>query len=374
MGKNVLQFIPSFHQGGSERQAVQLTKLLLKNGEHQIFTATLNKEGVLLGELERAGMTEIPEFRLRSFFDISFLKEARKCSKFLKEQKIDIVQTHDFYTNIFGILSAKHAGVSLKIASKRETEGVRSAMQKRIERYVFKIADLVVANSEAVKGYLIKSGVAAEKINVVYNGVDAERLQPKETDRGKICELLGLPIEPQIKFITHVANLRHDVKNQEMLLRAGRKLKDQFPEAHYVFAGEGDRKGFLEKMAAEYDIAEQAHFIGPCSIVPELLSVSYACTLTSTAEGFSNSILEYMNAGKPVVATDVGGAGEVIVDGKTGFLVESNDGDQLAARIGELLADEKKALEFGVKGRERINDEFSTSRQVSETLRLYKTV
>ncbi len=374
MGKNVLQFIPSFHQGGSERQAVQLTKLLLENGEHQIFTATLNKDGVLLEELEKAGITEIPEFRLNSFFDLNFIRETRRCSDLLKKNNIDIVQTHDFYTNIFGILSAKLAGVHLKIASKRETEGVRSPMQKRIERYIFKIADRVVANSGAVKSYLIKSGVAAEKINVVYNGLDAERLTPREKDRRNICNLLGLPSEPKIKFITQIANLRHDVKNQEMLLRAAVHLKDHYPEAHYVFAGEGDRKEPLMKFAAENNIAEQTHFIGRCSLIPELLAISYVCTLTSTAEGFSNSILEYMYAGKPVVATDVGGAAEAIVEGETGFLVKSNDDKQLAVRIGELLADEKKAKVFGENGRRRINKEFSTSRQVSETLKLYKAV
>ncbi|MEZ5346275.1 MAG: glycosyltransferase [Pyrinomonadaceae bacterium] len=367
----MLQFIPSFHQGGSERQAVQLTKLLAENGEHTVFTATLNREGVLLKELEDAGITEIPEFRLSSFFDLNFLRQVQKCSRFLKEKKIDVVQTHDFYTNVFGILSAKRAGVALKIASKRETEGIRTQLQKKVETYIFKIADRIVANSGSVKSYLEKGGVSSEKIFVLYNGIDAERLSPAETDRGTICKLLNLPGDPQIKFVTHLANLRHDVKNQEMLLLAAQTLKGKFSNVHYIFAGEGERKESLRKLAADLGIAEFTHFIGSCDVVPELLSVSYLCTLTSTAEGFSNSILEYMFAGKPVIATNVGGASEAVEEGKTGFLVDSNDVDALADRIGELLADEKKAAEFGANGKKRVNEVFSTTRQVRETLSLY---
>ncbi|MCB1023743.1 MAG: glycosyltransferase [Acidobacteria bacterium] len=372
MGKNILQFIPSFHQGGSERQAVQLTKLLLENGEHRIFTAALNKEGVLLEELKQAGVSDIWESKLKSFFDIRFFREAMRCRSLLKKNKIEIVQTHDFYTNIFGILSAKLAGVAVKIASKRETEGVRTEMQKRVERYVFKFADAIIVNSRSVKTYLTENGVEAGKLNVVYNGVDTERLAPKETDRNTICEMLHLPSDPGIKFITQVANLRHDVKNQEMLLRAAQRIKDDFPGAHFVFAGEGDRRKLLEKTAKDLGVLDKVHFIGRCNSVPELLSISAVCCLTSTAEGFSNAILEYMNAGKPVVATDVGGAAEAIVEGRTGFLVGSNDDAGLADRIGEFLRDDRMASEFGKNGRERICKDFSTSKQTAETLNLYE--
>ena len=137
MKKNVLQFIGSFHQGGSERQAVGLTRLLKENGEYNVFAATLNREGVLLDEMEKLGFDSIPEFKLTSFYNLNFLTQVRKCARFLRENHIDIVQTHDFYTNVFGMLAATLAKTPLKIASKRETGGMRSASQKRVEKFAF---------------------------------------------------------------------------------------------------------------------------------------------------------------------------------------------------------------------------------------------
>lgn len=371
---NVLQFIGSFHQGGSERQAVQLTKLLHADKTFNVFAATLNKEGILLNELEDSGFTDIPEFRLTSFFNLHFLKQINACAKFIKENKIEIVHTHDFYTNIFGILAAKYAKVPVKIASKRETSGMRSVNQKRIEKFVFGIADAITVNAEAVENYLINRGISKSKIKVTYNGLDLERLKPKETNREKICESLGLPKDKDIKFITIVANLRHEVKNQEMLLRAAKRLKDNFPNAHFVFAGEGERKTYLEKLAEECGISQNTHFIGRCGIVPELLSISYVCVLTSVAEGFSNSILEYMSAAKPVVATNVGGASEAIIEGETGFLVKSNDDAALAKRLSEILENPLKAEAFGKKGREIVEQKFSSATQLENLVDFYRNL
>ncbi len=372
--KHVLQFIGSFHQGGSERQAVQLTKLLCEDKTHKIFVATLNNEGVLKNEIEQLGFSDIPEFKLTSFYDLNFIKQLKKCVRFLRENDIQIVQTHDFYTNVFGITAAKLAGVRLKIASKRETGGMRSASQKFIEKRIFKIADAIVANSQAVKNYLATEDVSAEKIKIVYNGLDLKRLTPKETDRAAVCEKLKLPADQEIKFITLVANLRHAVKNQPMFLRVAQKVTAEFPNAHFVLAGEGELKEELENTAKKLKIEENIHLIGRCTEIPELLSISYACVLTSYNEGFSNSILEYMTAGKPVVATNVGGASEAIIENETGFLVESGDAKTMAERLKELLANEEKAQKFGEKGAEIVRAKFSLETQLRETLALYEKV
>jgi len=369
--KNVLQFIGSFHQGGSERQAVQLTRLLSEDETYNIYAATLNKEGVLLNEIEKLDLPEIPEFKLKSFYDANFLFQMKKCVKFLRENKIEIVHTHDFYTNVFGITAARLAGVKCKIASKRETAAVRSKAQKIIEKRIFKMADRIVANSEAVKKYLIIENVAADKINVIYNGLDTARLTPKETNRTNICESLSLPNDENIKFITLVANLRHEVKNQPMFLRTAQKVLRKFPETHFVLAGEGELKTNLENLAKELQIEKNTHFIGRCGQIPELLSASYVCVLTSYAEGFSNSILEYMWAGKPVVATSVGGAAEAIVENETGFLVESDDDAAMANRLTEMLENEEKAARFGENGKRVVREKFSLQNQLNKTLELY---
>ena len=371
MKKNVLQLIGSFNQGGSERQAVQLVKLLHEDEIYKVFLASLNNEGILRDEVEKIGFAEVPEFKLTSFYDFNFVNQLQKFVRFLKKNKIEIIHTHDFYTNVFGISAAILARVPLKIASKRETGGMRSKVQKTIEKRIFKSADVVVVNAEAVKNYLVNDEISTEKIEIIYNGTDLERLKPKETNRRKICEQLNLPTNENIKFITLVANLRHEVKNQFMFLRVAQRLKEKFPDAHFVLAGEGELKNALENHAVELKINENTHFIGRCAQIPELLSVSFAGVLTSFSEGFSNSILEYMSAKLPVVATNVGGASEAIIEGETGFLVESNDDETMANRLIELLQNPEKAKKMGEKGKKIVEEKFSCATQLEKTLKLY---
>lgn len=370
----VLQLIGSFHQGGSERQAVQLTGLLQDDRTYGVFAATLNREGILRTELERRGLEPIPEFPLNSFFDLNFWRQARRCARFIAANRIKLIHTHDFYTNIFGMAAAMLSrGKIVRIASKRETGGMRSSGQKILEKQVFRFSDAIVVNSQAVREYLLREGVAAAKIEVIYNGLDLDRLTPPQiTDRTRVCKLLGLPAGENIKFITLVANLRHEVKNHPLFLRAAQKVVREFPAAHFVLAGEGELRAGLEALAGQLNIAGNTHFIGRCTNIPELLAVSDVCVLTSFAEGFSNSILEYMAAGKAVVATDVGGAAEVVLDGETGFLIESDDDEMLAGRLLELLRDEEKARRFGKKGREIVEKKFSPATQLEKTLELYQ--
>jgi glycosyltransferase involved in cell wall biosynthesis len=371
MKKNVLQLTGSFHQGGSERQAVQLTKLLREEGTYNIFLASLNNDGILREEVEKVGFTDIPEFKLTSFYDLNFARQLQNCVQFLKQNKIEIIHTHDFYTNVFGIAAALLARVPMKIASKRETGGMRSTLQKTIEKRIFKTADAITVNAEAVKNYLGNEGISPDKIEVIYNGIDLNRLTPTETNRKKICEEFNLPTDENIKFITLVANLRHEVKNQPMFLRVAQRLKENFPDAHFVLAGEGKLKDDLENMAKEFGIAENTHFIGRCAKIPELLSVSFAGVLTSHSEGFSNSILEYMSAKLPVVATNVGGASEAIIEGETGFMVDSNDEAAMANRLIELFQNPERAKKMGELGRKTVEENFSCAAQLEKTIKLY---
>src|SRR5207244_162184 len=106
-----------------------------------------------------------------------------RCSRYLKENKIDIVHTHDFYTNIFGMAAGALARVPVRIASKRETGGMRSAAQNFIEKLAFRRANAIVANSEAVRNYLVAHSVPADKIHVIYNGIDLDRFTAPAVDR-----------------------------------------------------------------------------------------------------------------------------------------------------------------------------------------------
>jgi glycosyltransferase involved in cell wall biosynthesis len=228
-----------------------------------------------------------------------------------------------------------------------------------------------VANSESVRKHLIRRSIQAEKIHVIYNGVDLERFAGANGDHKASLQKFGLPTGENIRFVTMVANLRHSVKNVPMLLRTAKLVVLGRPNAHFVIAGEGELEAELRELAKTLDVAENVHFIGRCTQLPALLAASDACVLTSLAEGFSNSILEYMAAGKPVVATNVGGAVEAIAHDKSGYLVASDDDEAMSQHLIELLADGEKARQMGETGRAVAAAKFSTGAQLAKTLKLY---
>ncbi|HEY0100192.1 MAG TPA: glycosyltransferase [Pyrinomonadaceae bacterium] len=379
MKPNVLLFIDSFAQGGTERQVVQLARLLSESGRYQIHLACLSGEGVLRAEAERLGFTDIPEFPLNSFYDRNMVVQLRRCAAFLRERAIDIVETHDFYTNIFGMTAAALARTPrARIASRRETDGTKTRKQKWVQQRAFTLADAIVANAEAVRQELIRDGVPPAKIQTIYNGMDTARVAPRpDLRRDDALALLGLPREEddgrRRRFVSIVANMRHAKKDQATFLRAARRVREAVPEAAFVLAGEGELREPLIALASELGLADSAFFTGRCAHVPELLAVSEACVLSSSGtEGFSNSIIEYMAAARPVVATDIGGAREAIIEGETGYVVAPGDDAALASRLISLLTDADAARRMGERGLQVVKEKFSCAAQVEHVENLYE--
>lgn len=371
MKKRVLQFIGSFHQGGSERQAIALTRMLKEDNTFDVRAATLNNEGILKPQVDALGLPETAEFPLSSFYNPNFLRQVWRCAKYLRKNEVHLVHTNDFYTNIFGMTAATVAGTPVKVASKRETGEMRSRVQELVEKIAFNRADAIVANSNAVRDHLISGGVSRNKIHVIYNGVDVA-----STNAGTITPWpfdIGPAADADSRFVTLVANLRHPVKNVPMLLRAAKRLRDIDENIHFIIAGEGAMRDELHGLAVRLGVARNVHFIGRCDDVPALLAASDACVLTSKAEGFSNSLVEYMAAGKPVVATNVGGAAEAIVDGESGLLVDSDDDSAMAGRLLELLNGNGRASAMGDAARKRA-ERFSRSSQLQKTVELYQSL
>ena len=373
MKKRVLQLIETFNQGGTERQAVQLTRLLHESNRFEVSVACLGKHGPLLCEVERLNLGQLPEYPLNSLYNRNAANQARRFARYLRERKIDLVHAHDFYTNIFGMSAAALARVPARIASRRETEGLRSGAQRWVERRAYNLAHAVVANAEAVRQQVIREGVPAAKIVTVYNGLDVARLTPPvELRREEALDLFGLPREAR-RYVTIVANMRHTIKDQQTFLRAARRVRDAVPEAAFVLAGEGEQVEPLRAVARELRIERDAFFIGRCARVAELLALSDVCVLSSKGiEGFSNAIIEYMACARPVVATDVGGAREQVMDGETGYIVQPGDDEAMAKHIISLLRDPERAREMGLRGRRIVQEKFSCEAQLERTEKLYE--
>ena len=147
---------------------------------------------------------------------------------------------------------------------------------------------------------------------------------------------------------------------------------DAVPNAAFVIAGEGELTERMRALATSLGISDQVHFIGRCHTIAELLAISNVGVLTSKAEGFSNAVLEYMAAGLPVVATDVGGVREAVQENETGFIAPVGDDEALASRIVSLLRDEKAAFAMGERGQRLVTEKFSCEAQLERTTQLYQ--
>jgi glycosyltransferase involved in cell wall biosynthesis len=331
----------------------------------------MNPEGMMLADIEKLGLGELRSYPLTSFYDLNMVKQVLRFASFLRREKIEIVQTHDFYTNVFGMLAAWIARVPVRIAARRDTTGWRTPLQLRVEHFIYGLSHAIVANAEAVRRQLLKEGVDNEKIVTIYNGLDTDRLVPK-LKREESLRLFDLPAGGDHKFVVIVANLLHPVKDYPTFLRAAQIVQRAIPEARFVSAGVGPLTEEMRSLAAQLGLDREIFFLGLCERVAELLSVAEVCVLSSKAEGFSNSIIEYMAAGRPAVVTDVGGAREAVTDGETGFLVNSGDYESMAARIIELLRDPERSRAMGRRARQLVERKFSCAAQLESTELLYE--
>jgi len=374
--ENVLQLVHGFIQGGSESQMVQLTRLLCQSGRFNVHVACLDGRGVLRPEIDKLHLSELPEYRLTSFYDQNMITQLRRFASHLRSRQISLVHTHDYYSNIFGMAGAFLAGVPVRIGSRRETSGLRTAAQKQLELLAFRLSQAVVVNADAVRDHLLKEGVPGKKPVVIYNGLDLSRF-PLESDLPEAMTLSALKLPNEIKghkprFVTIVANMYHDVKDIPMFLRSARRVHEFFPEAVFLLAGEGNLTESFRQLSRDLGIGDNTEFLGRCNNVEQVLRISEVCVLSSKAEGFSNSILEYMAAGKPVVVTDVGGAREAVREGETGYLVASGDDHAMGDRLISLLRNPQRGREMGQLGRQLVKENFSCKAQLGKTEALYE--
>lgn len=372
--QRILQLIDSFDEGGSERQAIDLTRRLHDSGKFEIHLATLKAEGVLRASSEGLALGPVPCFPLRNFYGPNAIAQLTKFVHHLRKSKIDVLHTHDFYTNIFGMTAGFLAGVKVRIASRRETGGMRTSKQIQLQKAAYGFAHQIVANSESVRRKLVEEGIENNRISVIYNGLDTARVvAADETSRSDKLRMLGVPAAAvNKKFVTIVANMRHEVKDYPMFLRAAKSVAAEAADVTFLLGGEGELQESIQELAKQFGIADRTVFLGRCEHIGALLSVSDVCVLSSKAEGFSNSILEYMAAGRPVVATDVGGAREAIVENETGHIVPSGDVQLMAERIISLLRNPEKALAMGEQGRRVVARRFSPQALLTNTEALYE--
>ena len=370
----VLHLLHSFESGGTERQAVELLKRL-DPVRYDVRLAALRRHGPLYAQIEHRFPT-VPEFPLTSFYDRNAVRQLRRLCALLKVERIDILHTHDFYAGMLGVVAARLTGI-IAITGQRNMRQSDRLAHKWGQRFIVRMAHRVMGNSKAIRDQIIHARTAPpQKLVVIPNGLATwEPVEDEATIRTNrrirhdaLCRELG--IETNAKLIGIVANLR-PVKGHRYLIEAAPRILQHHPAAHFVLVGDGELREELKKLVMRLGLGSHVHWLGWRADASNLTAAFTLSVLTSLHEGLPNSVMEAMAAGTPVLATAVGGVGELIRDGETGFLASAADAKALASRICRVLANEDESLNIGMRGRSFVMSQFTMQRMVSDVQDLY---
>jgi len=362
----LLELLTNFHIGGTERQVANLA-LGIDASHFDLHLACLQHSGELLAELETLRVPR-PEFPIGSIYSLKTLWQGIRLARYVRTNLIQIVHSYGFYPNVFTVPVARLAGAKIVVASIRDTGDVLTPMQRRLQRLVCRLADCVLVNADAIRESLLKQGYDPGRIVVIRNGITLSKFGGK----GRSAVLrreLGIPLAARLVAVFSRLNW---MKGVEFFLDAAKVLAARFADVYFLVAGDGGNKKALEEQACRLGLGQRIVFTGFRSDVSDLLSEVTISVLPSLSEGTSNSLLESMAAGIPVIATRVGGNPEVIEEGVSGLLVRPRDSAALAAAVGRLLDDADLALELGQAGKRRVSQLFSIEGSVHETEHLYQ--
>jgi L-malate glycosyltransferase len=354
-----------------ERQTLQIAAGLCASGAWEVHVASLQCGGPLGAELGELGFTDIPCFPLGNLYGPGAAWQLLRLAGLLRRRRIEIVHAHDFYTNVLGLSAARLAAVPVRIASRRELD-VFTPQQRRVEHLVYRWASAVLANCAFLRNRLVLEGVPEEKALMLPNAVLPSRVACADPGApARLRSELGIPAAAPV--ITMLANLYNRQKDLSTFVRAASAVTRSHPAAVFVLGGGGDARAVH---GAAVECQPRPRLLTPGSLpeIGPLLAVSDVSVLASFSEGASNAVLEAMAAGKPVVATAVGGTPELVQDGITGWLVPPSDAEALATRIRELLHDAVRARQMGERGRAFVLARFSAERQVMKLTKIYQAL
>jgi glycosyltransferase involved in cell wall biosynthesis len=352
---------------GTEKQLLLLIKYLDRT-KFKPYLCVLRTSVWLNEEFSECPLFEVG---INSFKSPKSYLNIFRFGRFLKEESIDLVQTHFRDANFAGIIAAKLAGVKKIIGTRRNQgywmNGTEFFFQKILNRWV----DVIVVNSESTKRWVLeKESFPDNQIMVIHNGLELDRFSVELSVKKSVRNQLG--IADSAIAVVIVANLR-PVKGIDIFIQSAALVLGKYPEACFYIIGEGKDRGNLEKLSRHLGIADSIIFLGRQENVYNLLPAFDIGVLTSHSESFSNSIIEYLASGLPVVCTDVGGAREAVQDGVNGFVVNPGDSKALFSKIQEIILN-GTCEDMGGESRKKAQDFFSHQNMVCSTETFYLKV
>lgn len=351
---NILHLITSLNIGGTEKYLLTIAKT--QKTRYNLFVGFLKERGEIAGELEKG---KIPVY---------YLGNPWQLYRFLKKKRIHILHTHLYRANILGRLIGGAAKVPIIISSQRSIDDWKRFYHIWLDGWSSRFADCIIANSKASEKILInREKIPKRKIKVIYSGIESDVLCPRKNQE-KVKR--SIEIEKNAVIVGCVTRL-HTEKGVQYIPTIGQKLKEKNPKLKLLIIGDGPLKDRLKREIESLELTESVIPLGWRKDIVDLLSVMDVFFLPSLEESFPRAILEALAMARPVVATDVGGVGEIIQDRVHGLLAPPKDPEALARAILWMLKNKKKAQEMAEKGKERVEKYFTVNRMIEETEKLY---
>jgi glycosyltransferase involved in cell wall biosynthesis len=362
----LLLIIPTLVRGGAEKQLTLLATHLPRN-EFDVHVVVLTHSGPLEATLREAGI-EVTIIGKRWKFDPLCYWRLRRHIQSLEP---DIVHTWLFAANAYGRQAAFGTGVKHVVAGERCVDPWKASWQLAIDRALARQTERIVTNSSGVKDFYVSRGLPAEKFVIIPNGINATAAGKPAVSREALLAELSLP--PDARLIGAVGRLWPQ-KRLKDLIWAADLLKTTRDGAHLLIIGDGPHRSRLERYRDQDEVQDCVHFLGERDDVPRLMPHFDVLWLASEYEGQSNAIMEAMAASVPVIATDIPGNRDLVVNNVTGYLVPVGDRYEFTRRTDWLLSDESLRKRFGAAGKERIERDFTVEKMVERHAELYRQI
>lgn len=379
--RRILYVIPDLDLGGAERHLVYLASSLPKD-EFKTMIFVMNGNGALKDIASDMGVKIYSPWFSKNIGGLP--RPLRQfCFMFISSLYFVKILILERPTIVHAFLPAAYLlvgivtfffKVPIRVMSRRSLNYYqkRHPIAARLEWFLHAHMSLILGNSKRVVEELISEGADAEKVSLLYNGVP---------DPGVSCALqrsdtfsqLGVGEKSFVMVIT--ANLFF-YKGHADLIKACSMMKDNLG-SDWALLCIGRDRGILHELkslAEYYGVSDNIHWLGSRTDISAILKVSDVGILSSHEEGFSNALLEYMAYSLPVIATDVGGNSEAVVDTVTGFIVPSRSPEDLCRAIEYLYLNSEKRRQMGIEGRKRFETTFTLNLCVDNYLNKYRTL
>jgi len=357
--------IKSMEVGGSQTHLTHVLRLLDRDRFDPVLYC-LTGEGVLMDQVRALGVPIVSPGVGAAFKGTGFMRRVAELSRSLRDHRVGIVHNYLLRANLVGSVSARLARVPIVLCSKRGCHE-RRGFELISAKIGNALADCVTVNADAVREFVhANEGCPRDKMVVIPSGVDTDRFQPLPPADFKAQ--IGVPADRRVVGIITRMRVR---KGVEEFIRAMGETRAVHPNAHAVIVGEVALDDALTQLVSELGLGDHLTLLGRRNDIPQVLSAFDVFVLSSHDEGMSNAILEAMAMEKPVVATDVGGTGEVVQHGQSGVLVPPKDPHALAVAITDILGQPQRAAAMGGLGRRIVVDRFSARSMVRQMEHLY---